>query len=252
MMSNTDILCFCGSGKPYSDCHNYIYENSYVASLYKLQRDIDQEIEKQAKEKEIEIECKRGCCECCSQCFCVSETEFVQILDFMKRERPQNELLGIIEKSKYQWNFLKANDPLIAQKLQSTLTLRELWQLNTISLPFSCIFLDKGHSCTIYKIRPLICRICGVGYSTILFNRPCHKNPDQYWIDFTSFDKRMNNFLFLNDQNKTIIRRPVPLFYYFQLMFQDESMIHQFSETELYKDLLELDQKDYVKKLIGR
>lgn len=53
-------LCFCGSGKPYQQCHNSINDNTAMAYLFEAFRMIDDDIKSTAQTPV----CKKGCVEC--------------------------------------------------------------------------------------------------------------------------------------------------------------------------------------------
>lgn len=251
MINKKDSLCFCGSGKYFANCHNYINENSYIADLYKLQNDIDLEIEKQEKDNKLKFKCKPGCCECCSQCYCVSETEFIQILDYIKRNWTKEEIEALINKADRQWDTIKEDYSEIAKILQNTVPLKELYQLNRMKMPFPCLFLNNN-MCSIYQVRPLVCRIHGTGYAnTVFMNIPCGKNNNIYehlenFVNLVTFSKRINRFVLLNYYNAIIIRKPAPLFYDFYSFTQNRKLLDNLSEMELYRNLIELDKDHYM------
>lgn len=249
-------FCFCGSGKPHADCHDHIHEKSFVAGLYRLQRELDEEIEKQTRDKNLDLPCGTGCGECCSRCFCVSETEFAQIFDAMARHWPKDEIADVFKKSEEQWTMLKTQVPSVAQKLRGPVTLKELFGLDQIELPFPCIFLDENSRCRIYELRPLICRVYGVAYSHFLFyKKPCSRIPAVYsnadeFVDLTKYEEKIDHYIFLKYEDKIIIRRPVPLFYYFHLLYAEKSSVLENLKIDFCNRLLEREEMEYIQTLV--
>jgi Fe-S-cluster containining protein len=87
------------------------------------------------------IACRAGCSTCCAVNVSVLFPEGVAIVDFLQREKGADELRRIRERL----------DELY----------REVRWLDDSERPFirrSCAFLDEGGSCSIYPVRPLICR----------------------------------------------------------------------------------------------
>lgn len=251
-----ELLCFCGSGKPKAACHGSINENSIVAGLYKLQHRLDEDIEREIRENNLSVPCRKGCCECCSQCFCVSETEFVQVLDYLLTNWTEDNILQTIRKSKSQWDTLNAHYPSCAQKLKGAVLLKDLLQLDKLSLPFPCIFLDENGCCLIYEVRPLACRIYGVGYPNLREDhKPCAKIPNVFsapdkFVNLTKYEEELYHFLFFKYKDEIIIRRPAPLFYFFNLVFQDIGIIGRITETDLYHDMIRCDERMYLERLV--
>lgn len=251
-----DAFCFCGSGKAYNICHAHVSKASMVAQLYALQNVIDTEIEKQRVEHELSFKCKPGCCECCSKCFFVSETEFVQILDWMIHNWDAEKIYKIIRKAQAQWKTLESEAPETARIINRQTTAKELLESREIIFPFPCIFLDEDGYCSIYSIRPLACRTHGTGIVNLIENiRPCSKLPpilsawDRY-ANLTAFGKDMSDLIFLNYDKYSIVRNPLPLLSYFEIVFKDVRTLEDIINSDFYQGLVQLDKKDYVDALI--
>jgi Fe-S-cluster containining protein len=248
--------CFCGSGKAYDCCHGYIHKNSLIAKLYRFQNEIDQEIDKQKNDNNLSFQCKPGCSECCSQCFCVSETEFVLILDYLIHNWTKEEVLQVIKNAKEQWSSLYLKDPSFTRKLQGTVLLKELFELEKFKLPFPCIFLNSENCCSIYPIRPLACRVYGVGYLDLLNdNKPCLNISRIFsaldkFVNLTEYEEKVQSFLFFKYGDRVVIRRPTPLFHFFSLIFKNTETIENIIGSKFYQDITGLDENSYIEELV--
>ncbi|SHH91357.1 SEC-C motif-containing protein [Sporobacter termitidis DSM 10068] len=206
-MSN-DTACFCGSGKKHADCHGHIRCDSLVAKLYRLQ-----------------ARCGAANGSACrsplrSQCFLVSEAEFVQLLDDMLRHWTAEEIRQVVDRSWECRRYLEAERPDIAEKAGGKTTPGELASLNETALPFPCVFL-RGEDCAARRVRPLLCLGCGAS------------------IDF----------VLLRYKDGVLVRRPAPLFYYFTLIFRDGVLPDNIPDAPFYRDMLTLSEADYIEKL---
>jgi Fe-S-cluster containining protein len=226
-----------------------------AAKLYKLQNEIDAEIDKQKNENDLNFKCREGCSECCSRCYCVSETEFVLILNYIIKNWPQERIIRIIDNSKSQWETLEKQYPAYAEKINGSIPLSELIKLDSLVLPFPCIFLNDSGLCSIYQVRPLKCRLHGTGYlDPLAEGKPCSLLPKcssatDKFADLSKFIDAVSGFTFLRVRNGVIFRRPMPLFFYFNLIFRD-SGIYDFINTDMYHDLILLEENDYINNLI--
>lgn len=253
-------LCFCGSNKKYKNCHAHINEESLLSDLLKLNVEIDKEIEKQKREKNLNFLCSKGCSECCSQSCNVSESEFVLVLDYIINHWETEKVKNIINKAIDQWNIVKKEQPDLAANLEKDLTgkIDQYKLLSTlmprdIKLPFPCMFLDEdSHSCTIYDVRPLICRIHGVSIiddkSDVI---PCSKQKNilsnkENLVDLRSYYDRFTSFMLMKYHNKIIFRRPFPLFYLFNFVFEDGLKIEDFHETLMFYKIAKFNKARYL------
>lgn len=223
------MLCFCGSGKPHSECHAQIHPNSLVAELYKTQSVWNSGTQSRKQE-------------CCSRCLCVSEIEFVQILDYLNHTCP-DELQTAIQTSKQQMNILRKQAPELARLFEGTVPLHELIRPNGRHLPFPCIFWENN-SCSIYPVRPLICRFSCPGMDK---KESCdeHCPPFIENGDMQKYKEALYFLLLYPWQNQLLIRRPVPLFYYFQMLFKDTDTKPIFADK-----MLQLKKEDYIRWLV--
>ena len=215
-----------------------------VAQLYILQKAIDDEIEKQRLEEELSFPCKPGCCECCSKCFFVSETEFVQIVDSMICNWDDARIDQVISKAHTQWEKLESEAPGTARLMKSQANVKDLLESRELVLPFPCIFLDEDGCCSIYEVRPLSCRTHGIGITNLVQNtRPCSKLPpvlsawDRY-VNLTAFGNEMSKFSFSVDSDGLIRCHSFPLVCYFEALFKDHRTTDDIKNSDVYKNLL--------------
>ncbi len=201
--------------------------NSMAARLYKIQNEIDAEIGE-----------KEPCGEWCSRCLCVSETEFVQILDYLLNNWPRGKILEIIKKSKDQMDMLENERPETARKIKGKILLKDLFKLDKETLPFRCVFCDESGRCMIEKVRPLKCRAAKLAE-----------------FDETAeavLKKEICSFIFLRKDDDIIFTRPEPLFYFLCLIFEDENELDQITEADFFRGILSLDEAEYINMLTER
>jgi Fe-S-cluster containining protein len=251
-----ETICFCGSGKAHTLCHGDINPNSPVARLYLVQRQLDAAIEKQRRENNLPVKCRAGCAQCCARCFNVSEPEAAQILEALSRRLAPADISRLIRKANDQWALLASEYPALAQAISGPILLEALGKAHETVLPFPCLFLDEEGRCTIYEVRPLICRIYGAGRVSWMGNsRPCthlpplHTARDRY-ADLSGFEETFGRYAFLEYDGQYIMRRPVPLFYYFHLLFKDPERPAELLQTPWYRNLTELDDEAYIESLV--
>jgi Fe-S-cluster containining protein len=228
-----------------------------TARLSHLQKAVDAELEKQGLESGLACACGPGCTECCSKCFCVSETEFVLIFDRMLRTWGAEDILETVRIARSQWRALLTAAPDIAQRLRGRAALKDLYGLGEAALPFPCVFLDGDGRCRVYDVRPLACRIHGVALLNLTDNtRPCALLPplltawDRY-ADLTDFAEKISAFTFLKYKNGLIVRRPSPLFYYFEILFREGRTPEDIRTSNFFRFQTELCAEDYVRALIA-
>lgn len=255
--------CFCGSGKKHKKCHNNIKDTSIVARLYKLYSRIDNEIVDQKERNKIEFICKKGCSECCSQCFNVSESEFIVIIDYLMKNWDSEKVNDVIKTCKEQREIIRHDFPEFTQKLEEFIGGKSVidflyTDLHTpLKLPFPCIFLDReSQSCMIYEIRPLICRIHGVSLvDPENDNEVCSKIPSilsmsNKLVDLHHLREDIGSFTLIGTGNKKILRRPYPIFYYMNMVFENVSNIEEFSKTQMYNRITLYSEEGYIDNLI--
>lgn len=226
--------CSGGSGVVHNGCQCHMHESSMVARLWRLQQELDGLAGTRAGEQKAGE--SRSCKACARQCFTVSEAEFVQILDFLLNSGKREALTSAVLTAHARWQLLNAQQPSIARLISGRVLLRDILQLETVTLPFSCLFQREDHTCSIHEVRPIYCRLNGLP-------APIRAR----------YEEKRGSFWLLKTGSRTIIRRPVPLFYYFELIFKSEEPLDfdKVPELDLYRDLLFMSEEDYLRKLAG-
>lgn len=238
-------LCFCGSGKKIKNCHPNICENSLAADTLKLYSDLDNELS-----TKNHSQCKKGCAECCSQFFNISEIEFAIIMDYLMMSLGKDGVNKIIEKALKLSNDFKAKLPDYYNQLEEDVTgYSNLDFCMTIvkGLPykqgFPCVFLAENNSCSVYSVRPLICRIHGLAYfSRDIDHELCSliKSSELNKKNMICVDKYRAAFDGLNTfkiGDKRFMRRGYPIFYFFKLYFENNSIDDYFKFSVVYSIL---------------
>lgn len=256
-------LCFCGSGKKHKRCHDNIKSESIIARLYRFYMTIDNEIEAQKREKKLKFTCKKGCSECCSQYFVISESEFIVIIDYLMRNWEYQKIDDIIRVCKEQWTTIQDQFPLFAQKLEEFIGGKSVdiflynYLHTPLKLPFPCVFLDRESKvCMIYKVRPLICRVHGVSVVDIdNDNEVCSKIPSllskqNELVDLHHLKEDISSFIFIRKGKKVILRRPYPIFYFINMVFENVSDVNEFTKTQMYKRITLYSENGYIENLI--
>lgn len=218
-----------------------INEKSMASRLIRTQDSMD-------REKHCACSCDKCCGGCQNRCLCVSETEFALILNYIRENFSFEEQKRLIKTAGLHLDLLKAFSAELSEKLEGKISLGELLYMDRYKLPFPCLFFNEQDlSCSIYKVRPLICRAYGLCRSE-------GTNPregDGIFDALTEgdFSGGLVSFLFLKTPRGIIIRRPAPLFYYFSLIF-GRSGYSELPEVDFCHDLLFLDEEEYKSKLI--
>ncbi len=210
-------LCICGSGKYFSDCcmkKNHIYEaivlpdtgkqiiydqteivvavqnlngfiesriNSINSSLSqeeatrKLRR-LYEKLNNALKPIEKVTSCKQGCNHCCFLPILSSQLENQLITDYMSESYSMDKLAEFNDK-------IKQNKDVFSQLVHiNGRFMNENYKLYAIA-NIPCAFLDKNNNCSIYSVRPFICR------KYLVFNEPkiCENTlnkTDQYYSPY--------------------------------------------------------------------
>lgn len=210
-------LCFCGSGKKTKKCHSDIYEKSVVAECMSSFKKWDQYIEDNRDNKP---ECKEDCAECCYQYFYITQIEFYTILQHLVRNKV--DLQSLHDKSVKQLNYLKENyskemdflEKDYGRTLGSYELVNEMIDDTKIfALDIPCVFLDEHNRCSIYQVRPFICR----AYGTCKGHGKCpYIDKDVLLDDFEDKMIHIENLnLFQLADGSTRFERPYPIIYWF-------------------------------------
>lgn len=174
-----DTICFCGSMRRHKKCHPDISEESLAAKMLSLYARADRLIDSYYSKHKVKPVCRKGCSECCSAVFCVSIVEFFLICremikyDFKKIALVKHRVLQSI-------TYLNCEQPALLNYFRSdhseldyknmSLKIYELSKGFNIDCPFLTELTNRERICSVYNVRPLICRIAGTSYYTDIEN----------------------------------------------------------------------------------
>lgn len=209
--------CFCGSGIKYKKCHYRIHAESKLANVYKVYNDY----KNACAQKGICNACTKGCSQCCNDYFFVTENEFLLILEELLYRKA--DIKDYISRAKNVIDYVGKIHPEILKKLNECMPLsfdkmdisffRDT--INPKDLP-KCIFLDDNNRCSIYNVRPTICRGYGMTEVCEIINneKKEFQENDKMYME-TSVISRTDGM------GSEIIKRPYPLFYWFAFFLDD-------------------------------
>ncbi|HAP5732883.1 TPA: hypothetical protein IU259_001050 [Enterococcus faecalis] len=224
--------CFCGSGKKIKKCHFTVEPDSKLANMYLDYLSFDKIIESRQKFNQ----CPKGCSKCCNDLFDVSENEFLLILDEIMRIGGKSLLDQYKKKAIEYGEYLRLNFPKVMKKIDSSMP-QSKNVLNILSYMMdgsdwdkskSCIFLEDG-KCSIYNARPVVCRKYGTCTSC-----PISKNEP---IVVNSLD----DVAYIVYKDKTLLKRPYPLFYWFSHFLQGDYETMTFIKLKMMREKNELE-----------
>lgn len=247
-------LCFCGSNKKQKKCHPDINSESKLAKMYALYHTFDN----YALKKGIKNNCPKKCYNCCKGVhFYTTETEFLMILDYILTKMPEK-LAYYINKAKAFEKEFKNKRPneylkIDSQMEHSQLLDPELLKLlldddpdpaDEFELP-NCIFLDESFKCSIYDIRPIVCRL----YGTI--NKCCVNNIKYDDMNCKEIaDMEQESFFIKKDDKPMIFSRPYPLFYWFSFFLDEPHRGKILNKLSQIKNTSNNNYYDYCKNLL--
>lgn len=168
-----DAICFCGSMRRHKKCHPDISEESLAAKMLSLNARADTLIDSYYSKYKVNPVCRKGCSECCSTVFSISIVEFflicremikfdykrialikhrvLQGISYLNREKP--ELFNYLRTDHGDLDFNKMS-----------LKIYELSKGVKVDCPFLIELANRERICSVYNVRPLICRISGTSY----------------------------------------------------------------------------------------
>lgn len=170
-----DMACFCGSMRRHKKCHPDISTDSLAAKMLSLESEADTIINSYYSKHRVKPACKKGCSECCSTVFSVSIVEFFLICrEMMKFDFKR---IALIKQRVLQGiSYLNSEHPALLNYFRSdhsdldyknmSLKTYELSKGVNIDCPFLAELPNRVRICSIYNVRPLICRISGTSYYT--------------------------------------------------------------------------------------
>jgi Fe-S-cluster containining protein len=120
----------------------------------------------------IEPYCKAGCFYCCNDFFFVSDIEFDIIIKELEKWS-KNKFNRLLQRIESYWNQFQKKYPTVAYDFQvHKYTFGQLINeinrseiINKTSIP--CPFLDNEGKCSIYNVRPFVCRTFGTTKSIV-------------------------------------------------------------------------------------
>lgn len=238
-------LCFCGSGKKYKRCHSTIRENSKLANMYRAYSSFDE----YAKKEKLANNCPVGCHSCCDGVhFFVCENEFLLILDFLLMNK-KSDIESIIERAIDYCRIFKKVFPDAYMLLEEKLPTQKV-NGDSISSVYDkyfndvldrglehmlpeCIFMDGNELCSIYSVRPGICRFYGTtNHCDKLGNGKLVINETKKLIEQT-------DFLRSKKSSAVLQKRPYPLFYWFSHFMLGNYYDVSIKKVETIKNLTE-------------
>jgi Fe-S-cluster containining protein len=124
-----------------------------ISQFLEIAAEWESEFARNKKEYGERIHCRRGCTDCCSQMFQITEIEAAYISQAVKRF-PPDERENLRERAR-QYEAQR-------QRILTNRNLPDAWgSLPPPGLRLACPALEDG-ACRIYEYRPLICRKYGI------------------------------------------------------------------------------------------
>lgn len=227
-------LCFCGSGKKQKKCHPNINEKSVAAKTFKLYGDIGKDLETNVYGK-VDVKCVKGCNKCCQDYFTISEVEFAIIMDYLHNNFDNEKINQIVKRALVLTDKFERNNPKYFKQLEENITGKDKYntlRINLENMPEkqeNCVFLDEGGECSIYNVRPLICRTHGVCcYSDDIEHKVCDRIPSliSNKENMLEIDKYKMEIVSIGDYRRkgkelVLYRRKYPIFYFMKIYFGD-------------------------------
>lgn len=187
----------------------YIDKKSDVG--YTLQLFID--FEKFSRKKVPKL-CADNCSLCCNDYFYISEREFLTICFYIFKNFAAGDINKYINKSQIQLKNLK--EKYIREYLKVSLPIKPDKQFeylypdtSSILLDCPCPFLNESGKCSIYLVRPFICRIYG-SFKNYNNKESFCKYIDSEKLPYLKKFPRYNDIANLSYTNGTI-SRPFPI-----------------------------------------
>lgn len=246
-------LCFCGSGLKQKKCHCDINENSLAADAIRLYSNLDKELNEELYSKTMPL-CSKGCYECCSQYFTISEVEFAIIMEFLVRNKGFDATKEIVKIGLENNKKFQEKEPQYYNQLEKNITgmkQDQFFEITMRNMPLNqstpCIFLDEECKCSIYPVRPIICRTHGLCYNMQMLQdyKLCSnissliKNKENM-LCIDKYTSMINNIHVYkaNEKSMPIYRRQYPIFYYMKIYFQDKIDLNNYFNHPVIHNIL--------------
>ena len=241
--------------------------NSFGCETINLYKRIDTKVDTHFKGKKKQAPCAKGCASCCSQFFEISEVEYIIILNHLK-EWNKVKLDNLIEIADIYSQVLEKHHNKFYKKYFSEDAAAEEFSgdhyyrdSERYKIHIPCVFLSEEGACTIYQVRPLICRTTGVGFKhNFEFGNVCREIRSIFWSRRWQADLRefQNDILSVNwlewntsmdaSNYQAIERRQYPIFHHIKESFAKGSP--GFSDSRL-NDYFNMSKENLVEKLIA-
>ncbi|MEG0429949.1 MAG: YkgJ family cysteine cluster protein [Hydrogenoanaerobacterium sp.] len=184
---------------------------------------IDEIIKKQQEENNVKFFCYKGCSDCCDEYFYISESEYLAIRQYVAAHGVSNHQAAVEQRQKLKDSYPNEFDKLLSPVVQA-----DSFDDNKVPKGFApCIFLKDG-ACSIYPVRPILCRLYGVSRSYALckyiFKR-CRgflrskagfqKRLESHTVNVPYGKKWIEGIDFIVDNGNTVLMRQLPLFWWF-------------------------------------
>ncbi len=261
-----DMTCFCGSMRRHKKCHPDVSTDSLAAKMLSLDSEADIIINSYYSKQSVKPACRKGCSECCSTVFSVSIVEFFLICrEMMKFDLKritlikQRVLQGISYlKSEHPalFNYFIADHSDLDYKNMSLKTY-ELSKGVNIDCPFLTELPDRQRICSIYNVRPLICRISGTSYYTEIENMyicshiganktimDCGPSTVDIWSSF------MKDILTINHKDACYRGSVYPLIYWLYLASSDLGNLGNYLGGERHKKYFQMPYTEAKEKIL--
>ncbi|NLI13716.1 YkgJ family cysteine cluster protein [Pelotomaculum propionicicum] len=168
-----DKICFCGSMRRHKKCHPDISWESLAAKMLSLYAESDRLIDTHYSKNRVKPVCRKGCSECCSTVFSVSIVEFFLICREMikfdhkrvalVKQRVLQSISYLNSKQPQLLDYFRSNHSGLDFK-EMSLKVYELSKGVKIDCPFLTELTNRERICSVYNVRPLICRIAGTSF----------------------------------------------------------------------------------------
>lgn len=244
---------------------------SKCSEMLELYNNIDIAIDKYLPQKQ-DVKCKKGCSKCCSNYFGISGCEMLLILEYISLYCP-DKAYQYIEKGKSNNKLFSKKYPLLYQQLNKPIPpskgheylLSELYSTGAKSkVDLSCVFLNPTtQSCEIYDVRPFICRVHGLFYTSdsddnveICKIIGTQKENKANMIDGTMFLKSYEDITFpkvkINGTPQCLFERLYPIFHIYAFMFSKSKYYKDILANPLWGGILTLDKETYIHNYLKR
>jgi Fe-S-cluster containining protein len=249
-------------------CHSDISTESLAAKMLSLYSRADMLISSHYSAHNVKPVCKKGCSECCSTVFSISIVEFFLICREMKKYDPKRiaQMKQVVLRS---ISHLNSEHPALFNYFKSdhsdmnymdvSLNIYEMSKGVNIDCPFLTGLANGERICSIYQVRPLICRITGTSYynhidnlymcSHIASNKiimECGPSTVDIWSSF------MKDILTIDYNNSCYRGSVYPLVYWLYLALDGLENLKDYLGGERYSKYFQMPYMEAKEKILLR